>query len=69
VSPGAGGTTVYNFYTINTDGKPEVQFKRLKRLVGERGLNLRPPRPEPGTRHCDNAVRKRCATCMVRTGD
>jgi len=62
VSPGFGGTTVYSFYTINTDGKPEVQFKRLKRLVGGENLNLRPPRPEPGTWHCDNAVRKRGAT-------
>jgi hypothetical protein len=28
--------TVYNFDTIDVDGKPEVQFKYLKRLVGER---------------------------------
>jgi hypothetical protein len=49
VSPGFGGTTVYNFYTINTDGKPEVQFKRLKRLVGERGFE--PPTPSSRTRY------------------
>jgi len=30
--------TVYNFDTIDVDGKPEVQFKCLKRLVGERGF-------------------------------
>jgi hypothetical protein len=30
-------TTVYDFDTIDVDGKPEVQFKYLKRLVGPRG--------------------------------
>ena len=36
-------TTVYNFDTIDVDGKPEVEFKCLKRLVGERGFE--PPTP------------------------
>ena len=36
-------TTVYNFDTITVDGKPEVQFKYLKILVGERGFE--PPTP------------------------
>jgi hypothetical protein len=40
--------TVYNFDTINVDGKPEVQFKCLKRLVGERGFE--PPTPWSRTR-------------------
>ena len=35
--------TVYNFDTIDVDGKPEVTFKCLKRLVGERGFE--PPTP------------------------
>ena len=34
---------VYKIDTIDVDGKPEVQFKRLKRLVGERGFE--PPTP------------------------
>jgi len=29
--------TVYNFDTIDVDGKPEVQFNCLKIMVGERG--------------------------------
>src|SRR5260221_6479815 len=41
-------TTVYNFDTIDVDGKPEVQFKCLKRLVGERGFE--PPTPWSRTR-------------------
>ena len=36
-------TTVYKIDTIDVDGKPEVQFKCLKRLVGERGFE--PPTP------------------------
>ena len=36
-------TTVYYFDTIDVDGKPEVLFKRLKILVGERGFE--PPTP------------------------
>ena len=40
-------TTVYDFDTIDVDGKPEVQFKCLKRLVGERGFEPPPPGPEP----------------------
>ena len=40
--------TVYNFDTIDVDGKPEVQFKCLKRLVGERGFE--PPTPWSRTR-------------------
>jgi hypothetical protein len=40
--------TVYNFDTIDVDGKPEVQFKYLKRLVGERGFE--PPTPWSRTR-------------------
>jgi len=35
--------TVYNFDTIDVDGKPEVHFKYLKKLVGERGFE--PPTP------------------------
>ena len=30
-------TTVYKIDTIDVDGKPEVQFMRLKRMVGPRG--------------------------------
>ena len=40
--------TVYNFDTIDVDGKPEVLFKCLKRLVGERGFE--PPTPWSRTR-------------------
>src|SRR5208283_1302648 len=40
--------TVYNFDTIDVDGKPEVQFKCLKILVGERGFE--PPTPWSRTR-------------------
>src|SRR6267154_4199533 len=40
--------TVYNFDTIDVDGKPEVSFKCLKRLVGERGFE--PPTPWSRTR-------------------
>jgi len=40
--------TVYNFDTIDVDGKPEVAFKCLKRLVGERGFE--PPTPWSRTR-------------------
>jgi hypothetical protein len=39
--------TVYNFDTTDLDGKPEVQFKRLKKLVGERGFEPPTPGPEP----------------------
>jgi hypothetical protein len=35
--------TVYNFDTTDVEGKPEMQFKCLKRLVGERGFE--PPTP------------------------
>ena len=35
--------TVYNFDTIDVDGKPEAQLKCLKELVGERGFE--PPTP------------------------
>ena len=35
--------TVYNFDNIDVDGKPEVQFKCLKIMVGERGFE--PPTP------------------------
>ena len=41
-------TTVYNFDTIDVDGKPEVALKYLKRLVGERGFE--PPTPWSRTR-------------------
>src|SRR5580704_3632887 len=41
-------TTVYNFDTIDVDGKPEVLLKCLKRLVGERGFE--PPTPWSRTR-------------------
>jgi hypothetical protein len=40
--------TVYNFDTIAVDGKPEVHFKSLKKLVGERGFE--PPTPWSRTR-------------------
>jgi hypothetical protein len=40
--------TVYKIDTIDVDGKPEVQFKCLKRLVGERGFE--PPTPWSRTR-------------------
>jgi hypothetical protein len=35
--------TIYNFDTIDVDGKPEAQFMCLKRMVGERGFE--PPTP------------------------
>jgi hypothetical protein len=41
-------STVYNFDTIDVDGKPEMQFTCLKRLVGERGFE--PPTPWSRTR-------------------
>src|SRR5580698_3733788 len=41
-------STVYNFDTIDVDGKPEVQLKCLKKLVGERGFE--PPTPWSRTR-------------------
>src|ERR1700683_5192397 len=41
-------STVYNFDTTDVDGKPEVHFKCLKRLVGERGFE--PPTPWSRTR-------------------
>ncbi len=40
--------TVYSFDTIDVDGKPETQFKCLKRMVGERGFE--PPTPWSRTR-------------------
>src|SRR5258708_1518751 len=40
--------TVYNFDTIDVGGKPEVQFKCLKIMVGERGFE--PPTPWSRTR-------------------
>ena len=40
--------TVYKFDTIDVDGKPEVQFKCLKIMVGERGFE--PPTPWSRTR-------------------
>jgi len=40
--------TAYKIDTIDVDGKPEVQFKCLKRLVGERGFE--PPTPWSRTR-------------------
>ena len=40
--------TVYKIDTINVDGKPEVQFKCLKIMVGERGFE--PPTPWSRTR-------------------
>jgi len=40
--------TVYKIDTIDVDGKPEVQFKSLKVLVGERGFE--PPTPWSRTR-------------------
>jgi len=40
--------TVYNFDTIDVDGKLEVQFKCLKIMVGERGFE--PPTPWSRTR-------------------
>src|SRR5579863_4247973 len=40
--------TVYKIDTIDVDGKPELQFKCLKRLVGERGFE--PPTPWSRTR-------------------
>ncbi len=39
---------VYNFDTIDVDGKPEVAFMCLKRMVGERGFE--PPTPWSRTR-------------------
>jgi hypothetical protein len=41
-------TTAYKFVTIDVDGKPEVAFNCLKRLVGERGFE--PPTPWSRTR-------------------
>jgi hypothetical protein len=40
--------TVYNFDTIDVDGKPEVLLMCLKKLVGERGFE--PPTPWSRTR-------------------
>src|SRR5271163_23999 len=40
--------TVYKIDTIAVDGKPEVLFKCLKKLVGERGFE--PPTPWSRTR-------------------
>jgi hypothetical protein len=40
--------TVYKIDTIDVDGKPEVQFKCLKIMVGERGFE--PPTPWSRTR-------------------
>src|SRR5271156_5828898 len=40
--------TVYKIDTIDVDEKPEMQFKCLKRLVGERGFE--PPTPWSRTR-------------------
>jgi hypothetical protein len=40
--------TVYNFDTIDVDGKPEVALMCLKRMVGERGFE--PPTPWSRTR-------------------
>ena len=40
--------TVDNFDTIDVDGKPEVAFICLKRMVGERGSE--PPTPWSRTR-------------------
>ena len=40
--------TVYDFDTIDVDGKPELAFKCLKKLVGERGFE--PPTPLSRTR-------------------
>jgi len=40
--------TVYKIDTIDVDGKPEVLFKCLKILVGERGFE--PPTPWSRTR-------------------
>jgi hypothetical protein len=37
------GSTIYNFDTIDVDGKPELAYLCLKRLVGERGFE--PPTP------------------------
>jgi len=36
-------TTVYKIDTIDVDGKPEMQFKYLKRLVGERRFEPQTP--------------------------
>jgi hypothetical protein len=41
-------TTVYKIDTINVDGKPEIYFKCLRILVGERGFE--PPTPWSRTR-------------------
>ena len=44
----SGAGAVYDFDTIDVDTKPEVRFKYLKRLVGERGFE--PPTPWSRTR-------------------
>jgi hypothetical protein len=49
---GKSGLRVYNFDTIDVDGKPEVQFMCLKRLVGERGFEP----PTPWSRKRDSGV-------------
>jgi hypothetical protein len=41
-------STVYKIVYIDVDGKPEVQFKCLKIMVGERGFE--PPTPWSRTR-------------------
>ena len=38
---------VYNFDTIDADGKTEVQLNCLQDWSGREDLNLRPPGPEP----------------------
>src|SRR5438270_5248990 len=55
-------TTVYNFDTIDVDGKPEVAFVCLKRMVGERGFE--PPTPWSRTR-CSTRL-SHSPTCAVQ---
>ena len=51
--------TVYKIDTIDVDGKPEVQFKCLKRLVGERGFE--PPTPWSRT---SRSLRSACPSLL-----
>ena len=59
-------TTVYNFDAIVLDGKPEVQFKCLEKLVGERGFE--PPTPWSRTR-CSTRLSHSPTVRQAETGN
>ena len=53
----------YNFGTIDVDGKPEVRFTCLKRLVGERGFE--PPTPLLDSRCCFRMESREIGSCSA----